>query len=342
MTTKYLVAELKHENGKSVFVASDETLDRSGEVVPMDSWDLNNYLKNPVLLVDHDYRVENIVGLATNLSVSGGKLTFEPLLHNITPLSQQVNEMIEKGFLNSVSVGFLPHGPQGDGERVKNELLEISFVPVGANPNALRLNSIKSVAIPEEKKKEIEKWLTKQNEVLELQRIEFEKKTYKDEESVVFWLTENKYNKGEISENKDVFINKYFDVDKCADGSMKEIDIGDGVKMIACRTGVRATPTDQVKAITEELEMQVKEGRVLSGRNRKQIEDAVSLLKQTSEALSSLLELTDPKKDAGKSRETKVEPVISLPLKRQVGSRVVRALQKINKESNLLLSELKD
>lgn len=339
MEKTYLVARLKQENGKSVFVASDETLDRSGEVVPMDAWDLNNYLKNPVLLVDHDYRVENIVGLATNLSTAGGKLTFEPLLHGITPLSQQVQEMIDKGFLNSVSVGFLPHGATKDGGRVTNELLEISFVPVGANPNALRLNAVK--AISDDKKKEIEQWLTKQNEVLELQRIEFAKKDFKDEEAVKSWLTENKYDLKELSDNDKAFINKYFDEDKCAEGSTKEIDIGDGVKMYACRTGTRATPTDQVKAITDNLNAEIKEGRVLSGRNRKQIEDAVSLLKQTSEALNGLLELSEPKKDVGESREPKVVAAES-KAPAEVKSRVRRVLQKFNKDTNLLLRELKD
>lgn len=332
MTKQYLTASLKRENGKSIFVASDETLDRSGEVVPMDSWDLNNYIKNPVLLVDHDYRVENIVGLATNLSTTGGKLTFEPLLHGITPLSQQVSEMIDKGFLNSVSVGFLPHGPIKDGDRPTNELLEISFVPVGANPNALRLNSIKSVAIPEEKKKAIEEWLTKQNETLELQRIQFSKKEFKDSETVKAWISENKYTLTEITETSENFIVKYFEDDRCEEGSIKQIDVDTGIVMYACRTGTRSVQPQNVE---------VKEGRVLSGRNRKQIEDAVSLLKQTSEALASLLELSEPKKDVGESREPKVVPAESKSHGR-VDSRVVRALRKINKDTNLLLREFKD
>ncbi len=340
MKKQYLVARLEKKDGKSVFVASDETLDRSREVVPMDSWDLVNYFKNPVLLVDHDYKVENIVGMATNISTDGGRLTFEPLLHGITPLSQYVSKMIDEGFLNSVSVGFIPHSPETDGGKVSNELLEISFVPVGANPNALRLNSMKSMVLDEAQKKKIEQWLTKQNETLEMQRIEFSKSVFKDEETAKAWLVENSYTLNDFKETDKSFVSKYFEEDKCAEGSQKEIEIEDGVKIFACRTGVRSTPAGQVKEITDKILTEVKEGRILSGRNRKQIEDAVSLLKQTSEALSTLLEMTEPKKDAGESREPKV---VAPPSKsaHKADSKVRRALQDMNRISNEVLRQLK-
>ena len=343
---QYISARLKKENGKIQFVASDETLDRANEVIPMDSWDINNFMKNPVLLVDHDYRVENIVGLATNLTTNSGKLTFEPLFHGITELAKNVKQMVEEGFLNSVSVGFLPHQPKADGERISNELLEISFVPVGANPNALRLNAIKSVVLPEDKKKQVEAWLTKQNETLELQSIEFAKSKYKDEPAVESWLKENNYIKAEISDSKekDAFIVKYFDADKCAEGSMKDIDLGDGIKMFACKTSIReVTPAKEVKDnIIKRIEAIEKEGRVLSGKNRKQIDDAVGVLKQAIATLEELLDATSKsgKDDSDKSRETEVEQVKTAPQK--APSSVVRVLQDINRNTNRLLSELKE
>lgn len=164
MTKQYLqfkVAEATKE--KITIVASDETLDRYNEVVPLDAWDLKNYKKNPVLLVDHDYRVSAIVGRAKNLKVGDKQFTFEPEFHEITQLAQEVQRMVEEGFAPTVSVGFLPHGPKKDGDKGTNELLEISFVAVPANPNALVMqNALKAVKKVEEE--EIKKWVEKTGE----------------------------------------------------------------------------------------------------------------------------------------------------------------------------------
>lgn len=131
-----------------VFIASDETLDRQGEVIGIDTWDLANFQKNPVLLVNHDYRVETIVGRAANVGfnmVDGNKvLTFEPEFHGLTQLSREVQMMVEQGILSTVSVGFLRRSPRDDGDTKINELMEISFVPVPANPSAERIRSIMS------------------------------------------------------------------------------------------------------------------------------------------------------------------------------------------------------
>lgn len=144
-------------NQKITIVASDETLDRYGEVVPLDAWDIKNFLKNPVLLVDHDYKVSNIVGRARNLDVGKKSFTFESEFHDITQLAKEVKRMVEEGFAPAVSVGFINHGPKKDGDTPTNELLEISFVAVGANPNALAL-AMKS--IDAEQEKEIETWVS--------------------------------------------------------------------------------------------------------------------------------------------------------------------------------------
>jgi HK97 family phage prohead protease len=138
MNKQYLQAVVKKEGDRIVFVASDETLDRQGEVISLDSWDLRNFKKNPVLLVDHEYKVENIVGTAKNIKIDKDRkaLTFEPNFHGITQLSQDVAKMVESGQLSTVSVGFMPVYPKKDGGKIMNELLEISFVAVPANPSA--------------------------------------------------------------------------------------------------------------------------------------------------------------------------------------------------------------
>lgn len=168
MSKQFLQAELKKEGDLIEFIASDETLDRHGEKVPIDAWDLKNYKKNPVLLINHDYRVQNIVGKAKNLRVEGKKLIFEPVFHELTDLAKEVTGMVKDGFLNTVSVGFLPHWPETKGSNVINELLEISFVPVPANPMAQRIKDLSEEAASKEMNPEQEKKLKEFLETVEI------------------------------------------------------------------------------------------------------------------------------------------------------------------------------
>lgn len=164
MQTKFIRGYFKKEaDGKLTIIASDETLDRHGEVLKLESWDLTEFNKAPRLLVDHNHEVSSIVGKAVNTQIdrSIGALTFEPLFHEITQLSREVKEMVEQGFLDTVSVGFIPHGPEKDGDSGRNELIEISFVTVGANPNARAKalgEAVSKATISDDEKEKIEKF----------------------------------------------------------------------------------------------------------------------------------------------------------------------------------------
>lgn len=138
----------KSSDGLITVVASDETIDRSGEAIPVSSWDLSNFQKSPRLLIDHDYSVKSIVGLAENIRMENRQLLFEPLFHDITSAARETKELVEQGFLDTVSVGFMRNQSQ-DGS-IKNELLEVSFVAVPCNPNARTL-SVKDIGPDEEK-----------------------------------------------------------------------------------------------------------------------------------------------------------------------------------------------
>lgn len=137
----------KSENGRLTVVASDETVDRSGESIPIDTWDLTNFRKSPRLLIDHDYSVKSIVGLAENIRTENRQLLFEPLFHAITQAARETDEMVVQGFLDTVSVGFQRKEVDG---RIANELLEISFVAVPCNPSARTL-SVKEIGPEEER-----------------------------------------------------------------------------------------------------------------------------------------------------------------------------------------------
>lgn len=130
--TKGLVQ--KDANGEITVIVSDETVDRSGESLPIKNWDLTNFNTAPRMFVDHDYRVEALTGMWKNARVEDGKLKMVPVFHEVTEVARNTKELVETGFLNTVSVGYLQR-KRADGTMVF-ELLEVSWVGVPCNPNA--------------------------------------------------------------------------------------------------------------------------------------------------------------------------------------------------------------
>lgn len=130
--------------GKITVVASDETLDRHGDVLPIEQWDISKFVEAPRMLIDHDHSVKSIVGRWRNPRIVGKQLLMDAEFHAITPLAKEVCQMVEEGFLNTVSVGFIWHEPDQDGGRPSFELIETSWVSVPANPSARVQASLKS------------------------------------------------------------------------------------------------------------------------------------------------------------------------------------------------------
>uniref|UniRef100_A0A6M3KRV3 Putative prohead protease n=1 Tax=viral metagenome TaxID=1070528 RepID=A0A6M3KRV3_9ZZZZ len=144
------VGERKYE-----FIASTSDQDRDGEVIDVNGWDLKNFKKNPVIMFGHDYRSLPI-GRATKIGVRDGKLVnnveFPP--EGTYEFADIVERLVGAGFLKTESVGFVPKKwEDGDGGEktprrtyTKQELLEISIVPVPSNPNAL-MNAVEEGVI---------------------------------------------------------------------------------------------------------------------------------------------------------------------------------------------------
>lgn len=146
-------------DGKLELVASDETVDRDGDIIRAKGWDLKNFKKNPIILYAHQY--DSLpVAKAEKTWVEGDKLksqfTFAP--HQD---AQDIYALYKGGFLNAFSVGFIPVKwndiPSEDDtkfypsrEFVKQELLEISCVPVPSNPAALQNAMSKGLHVPDE------------------------------------------------------------------------------------------------------------------------------------------------------------------------------------------------
>lgn len=135
------------ENDRELeFIISTASVDRYGDVIAQDGWDFKNYLKNPVVLWAHDNRALP-VAKAKKLSIDGNNLlaTAEFTRAGLSSFNDTVFNMLKDGFLNAVSVGFIPKkwAYVDDDERgfgidfIQQELLEFSVVPIPANPEAL-------------------------------------------------------------------------------------------------------------------------------------------------------------------------------------------------------------
>ena len=128
------------------FVASTESVDRDGEVLQVTGWQVENYIKNPVFLWAHRYD-EPPIGKCVKCTASGDLvMDIEFADAETYPFADIVYRLYLGGFLNAVSVGFIPieweTGGKKDGDPkkifTKQELLELSAVPVPSNPEALQ------------------------------------------------------------------------------------------------------------------------------------------------------------------------------------------------------------
>ncbi len=132
------------DEGPVTFVASSESEDRLGDVVRSNGWELDEYRRNPVFLWAHDY-TRTPVGRSVWVGVEGSRL-LNAVVFAPTEFAREVESLYRQRFLRAVSVGFrakaftFRKGSVGavDGvEFTRQELLEVSAVPVPANPQAL-------------------------------------------------------------------------------------------------------------------------------------------------------------------------------------------------------------
>lgn len=135
----FVSADIEQTDSGLKAIASTAIEDRDGETIQQEGWDLKNFKKNPVLLWSHDH-TDLPIGTAKGIKVEGegksAKLTFEPVLHEITDKAKAIKQLVEAGIIKTFSVGFRPMEMDGD-TYSSQELLEISLVNVPANPQAV-------------------------------------------------------------------------------------------------------------------------------------------------------------------------------------------------------------
>ena len=136
------------ESRTATFVFSDESVDLYGDTIAARGWDWSAFENNPVALFGHDSsKPEYVVGKAKNLRVQGSRLVgdIEFMEASVNPTADTVYQMVKGGFLNAVSVGFMPlewvatkdKSRPGGIDFKRQSLMEISIVPLPANQNAL-------------------------------------------------------------------------------------------------------------------------------------------------------------------------------------------------------------
>ena len=120
-----------------------ESEDRAGDLVIARGWELESYLRNPVVLWAHQHRMPPIAR-SVEIAVEGDSL-MATIEFADTPFAQEIKHLYLTGFMNGVSVGFRALEVESrkavGGRRgtvfKRQELLEISAAPVPLHPLTL-------------------------------------------------------------------------------------------------------------------------------------------------------------------------------------------------------------
>lgn len=129
-----LATDISGEPGMPIrFEATTDEMARDKLIIELDGWQLENYRANPVFLWAHDYRGDR-------LPIGRSDVTDWPdiavIFDQADEFARRVERKYRDGFLNTVSVGW--DTIEKEGNRItRAELLDISAVPVPADPGAL-------------------------------------------------------------------------------------------------------------------------------------------------------------------------------------------------------------
>lgn len=141
------------------FRASTPRIDRHGTKIVSTGIDTREFDKNPIFAWGHDATggmfstpdMDHVIGRVVNHSKS--QLAFdidvEFVPAEVNPKAERAFQLVKKGFLNAVSIGFIPtkwHEENDDSARGavrvfdEVQLLEISLVPVPSNADCVALS----------------------------------------------------------------------------------------------------------------------------------------------------------------------------------------------------------
>lgn len=139
----------KEEDGFSLsFTVSTTHVDRDGDTIDQEGWDLREYQKNPIILWVHD-ATSPPVAKASNIHIDPISKSLRSTAvfpsKDLYPFGNMVGRLYLNGFMRGASVGFMPLEYEINKERdgfsptdfKRQKLLEWSAVPVPSNPEGL-------------------------------------------------------------------------------------------------------------------------------------------------------------------------------------------------------------
>jgi hypothetical protein len=149
-------------------VISTAALDRGNRIVEPAGWKLAKFKDNPVVLADHDYAIERIIGRAYDTKIEGDALISTTEFAG-EGLGNVAFRLVQAGIVKAWSVGWIGLKAHRFGEVdgcavcqaavkkvdygrhfVQQELLEYSLVAVPANPDAVMGLSTAGLVAPAE------------------------------------------------------------------------------------------------------------------------------------------------------------------------------------------------
>jgi len=121
---------------------SSEAVDRDWEIVKADWIDFKWYKKNPIVLANHWYTVENIIGKTTKVYQEGKDTYAEWYFSQTNPKAKLFQDLYNEGMLKTVSIWFMVKERDANDRNIitKCELLEYSWVAVQSNRDAMDMS----------------------------------------------------------------------------------------------------------------------------------------------------------------------------------------------------------
>lgn len=147
-----VVKSTTNSDGKELFwfLVTSEKIDRQNEVVKSDAYNIDKFMLNPVMFFQHNSQ-ELPIGKWLEYEKTDNGLLLGGWFHEIPNeegdnLSATIKEYVKQGIINSTSIGFRALKSHTDRIDNKNilvydeiELIEVSIVTIGANPEALQI-----------------------------------------------------------------------------------------------------------------------------------------------------------------------------------------------------------
>ena len=139
------------EKKQVTFVMSSSNVDRHGDVIDQKSWILDYFMKSPMFFLQHrsdEFPIgkwlPETLKFESDPDNAGEELMIctAEFATDIYDQADLAFKMVEGGFMNAVSVGFIPHRVEYDEHKdvfvlFDCELMECSLVGIGSNRQAL-------------------------------------------------------------------------------------------------------------------------------------------------------------------------------------------------------------